>query len=271
MGELGGLVLLKFGWSLIGMRYGSDKADVHKTAFRTQYGRYEFLVMPFGLTNAPAAFMDLINRVFQQYLDQFVVVFIDDILVYSKMEKEHDKHLRVVRQVLREKQLYAKFSKCEFWLREVAFLGHVVSAEGIRVDPRKIEAVLDWKPPRSVAEIRSFLGLAGYYRRFVEGFSLIAAPLTKLLRKGVPFVWSEKQPESFEKLRKILTEAPILVQPEAGKLFTVYCEASHTGLGCVLMQEGKVIAYASRQLRPHEVNYPTHDLELAAVVFALKI
>ncbi|KAA3490754.1 DNA/RNA polymerases superfamily protein [Gossypium australe] len=247
------------------------EVDVHKTAFRTRYGHYEFLVMPFGLTNAPAAFMDLMNRVFQQYLDQFVVVFIDDILVYSKTEEEHDKHLRIVLQVLREKQLYAKFSKCEFWLKEVAFLGHVVSAEGIRVDPRKIEAVLDWKPPRSVAEIRSFLGLAGYYRRFVEGFSLIAAPLTKLLRKGVPFVWTEKQQESFDRLRRILTEAPVLVQPEAGKLFTVYCDASHTGLGCVLMQEGKVVAYASRQLRPHELNYPTHDLELAAVVFALKI
>ncbi|KAA3453025.1 pol protein [Gossypium australe] len=247
------------------------EADVHKTAFRTRYGHYEFLVMPFGLTNAPAAFMDLMNRVFQQYLDQFVVVFIDDILVYSKTEEEHDRHLRIVLQVLREEQLYAKFSKCEFWLREVTFLGHVVSAEGIRVDPRKVEAVLEWKPPRTVAEIRSFLGLAGYYRRFVEGFSLIAAPLTKLLRKGAPFVWSEKQQESFDKLRKILTEAPVLVQPEAGKLFTVYCDASHNGLGCVLMQEGKVVAYASRQLRPHEVNYPTHDLELAAVVFALKI
>ncbi|KAA3463644.1 DNA/RNA polymerases superfamily protein [Gossypium australe] len=241
------------------------EADIHKTAFRTRYGHYEFLVMPFGLTNAPAAFMDMMNQVFQQFLDQFVVVFIDDILVYSKSEEEHDAHLRVVLQILREKQLFAKFSKCEFWLREVTFLGHVVSAEGIRVDPRKIEAVLDWKPPKSGAEIRSFLGLVGYYRRFVEGFSLIAAPMTKLLRKGVPFVWTKKQQESFDKLKKIMTKAPVLIQPEAGKEFTVYCDASHTGLGCVLMQEGNVVAYASRQLRPHEVNYPTHDLELAAV------
>ncbi|KAA3477814.1 DNA/RNA polymerases superfamily protein [Gossypium australe] len=246
------------------------EADIHKTAFRTPYGHYEFLVMPFGLTNAPAAFMDMMNRVFQPYLDRFVVVIIDDILVYSKSEEEHDSHLRVVLQILKEKQLYVKFSKCEFWLSEVTFLGHVVSAEGIRVDPRKIEAVLDWKPPKSVAEIRSFLGLAGYYRRFVEGFSLIAAPLTKLLRKGVPFVWSDKQQESFERLKKILTEAPVLIQPEVRKEFAVYCDASHTGLGCVLMQDGKVIAYASRQLRPHELNYPTHDLELAAAVFALK-
>ncbi|KAG8500394.1 hypothetical protein CXB51_004416 [Gossypium anomalum] len=140
------------------------EADVHKTTFRTRYGHYEFLVMPFGLTNAPAAFMDLMNRVFQPYLDQFVVVFINDILVYSKSEDEHDEYLRVVLQILREKQLYAKISKCEFWLHEVTFLEHVVFIEGIRVDPRKIEAVLDWKQPKNVSEIRSFLGLAGYYR-----------------------------------------------------------------------------------------------------------
>jgi len=200
-----------------------------------------------------------------------VVVFIDDILVYSETEAKHDEHLYTVLQVLREKELYAKFSKCEFWLREVTFLGHVVSAEGIRVDPRKIEAILEWKPPRSVLEIRSFLGLAGYYRRFVEGFSVMAAPLTKLIRKGVPFVWTEKQQEAFERLKKVLTEAPVLIQPESGKDFTVYSDASHVGLGCVLMQEGKVVAYASRQLKPHEGNYPTHDLELAAVIFALKI
>ncbi|KAA3470070.1 DNA/RNA polymerases superfamily protein [Gossypium australe] len=161
--------------------------------------------------------------------------------------------------------------KCEFWLREVTFLGHVVSAEGIRVDPQKVDAVLDWKPPKSVSKIRSFLGLAGYSKRFVEGFSLIAALLTELLRKGVSFVWTVKQEESFEKLKKILIEAPVLIQPEVGKEFIVCCDASHTGLGCVLMQEGKVVAYASRQLRPHEVNYPTHDLELATVVFVLNI
>ncbi|KAK5843606.1 hypothetical protein PVK06_006063 [Gossypium arboreum] len=148
-------------------------------------------------------------------------------------------------RVLREKELFAKFSKCEFWLREVTFLGHVVSAEGIKVDPRKIEAILEWKPPRTVSEIRSFLGLAGYYRRFVEGFSVMAAPLTKLIRKRVPFVWTEKQQEAFEKLKKVLIETPVLIQPESGKDFTVYSDASHVGLGCVLMQEGKVVAYAS--------------------------
>ncbi|KAG8489204.1 hypothetical protein CXB51_017241 [Gossypium anomalum] len=215
--------------------------------------------------------MDLMNRVFQPYLNQFVVIFIDDILVYSETEEKHDEHLRIMLQVLREKQLYAKFSKCEFWLNEVTLLGHVVSADGIKVDPRKILAILGWKPPRSVAEIQSFMGLAGYYRRFVEGFSVLAAPLTKLIRKGAPFVWTNKQLEAFEKLKKVLTEAPVLIQPESGKDFIVYSDASHVGLGCALMQEGKVVAYALRQLKPHEVNYPTHDLELAAVIFVLKI
>ena len=156
------------------------REDVPKTAFKTRYGHYEFLVMPFGLTNAPAAFMDLMNRVFGPYLDKFVIVFIDDILVYSSSKEEHAEHLRIVLQTLREHQLYAKFSKCQFWLDRVAFLGHVVSAEGISVDPQKIEAVVDWKPPTNVTEVRSFLGLASYYRKFVEGFSKIATPLTKL-------------------------------------------------------------------------------------------
>ncbi|MBT0984553.1 reverse transcriptase family protein, partial [Salmonella enterica subsp. enterica serovar Typhimurium] len=142
--------------------------DVHKSAFRTRYGHYEFLVMPFGLTNAPAAFMRLMNEVFQEYLDRFVIVFIDDILVYSKSKSDHIRHLNLVLRKLREHQLYAKFSKCQFWLTEVAFLGHVVSAQGIQVDPQKITAVENWEQPRTVTEVRSFLGLAGYYRRFVQ-------------------------------------------------------------------------------------------------------
>ncbi|KAL4367743.1 hypothetical protein GQ457_05G022050 [Hibiscus cannabinus] len=246
-------------------------ADVPKTAFRTRYGHFKFLVMPFGLTNAPAAFMDLMNRVFKPYLDKFVVVFIDDILIYSHNKDDHAEHLRIVLQTLRECQLYAKFSKCEFWLSEVAFLGHVISAKGIMVDPKKVQTILDWRPPRNVSEVRSFLGLVGYYRRFVKVFSVIALPLTKLLRKDKPFEWSEDRQRSFDKLKQALTHAPVLIQPEPGKEFTVYSDASHSGLGCVLMQGENVIAYASRQLKPHELNYPTHDLELAAIVFALKI
>ena len=165
--------------------------DVPKIAFRTRYGHFEFLVMPFGLTNAPAAFMDPMNRIFWPYLDQFVIVFIDDILIYSGSGEEHAEHLRIIRKTLREHRLYAKLSKCPFWLDSVSFLGHIVSAEGVSVDPQKVEAILNWKPPTSVTEIMSFLGLAGYYRKFVEGFSKIATPLTRLTRKDEPFLWSE--------------------------------------------------------------------------------
>ena len=161
--------------------------DIPKTAFRMRYGNYELTVMPFGLTNALAAFMDLMHRIFQPYLDQFVVVFVDDILIYFQSEWEHEYHLRIVLQFLRDHQLYAKFSKCEFWLTEVRFLGHVVSASGVSVDPEKVEAVMSWERPKSVFEIRSFLGLAGYYRRFIEDFSRIAAPMTRLTRKEVKF------------------------------------------------------------------------------------
>ena len=172
-------------------KLGLHDEDVPKTAFRTRYRHFEFLVMPFGLTNAPAAFMDLMNKIFRRYLDQFVIVFIDDILIYSGSGEEHAEHLRIILQTLREHRLYAKLYECPFWLDSVAFLGHIVSAEGISVDPQKVEAILNWKPPTSVTEIRSFLGLAGYYRKFVEGFSKIATPLTRLTKKEEPFLWSE--------------------------------------------------------------------------------
>ncbi|GJV57186.1 putative reverse transcriptase domain-containing protein [Tanacetum coccineum] len=201
------------------LRSGYHQLRVHednipKTAFRTHYGHFEFTIMPFRLTNTPAVFMDLMNKVCRPYLDKFVIVFIDDILIYSKTREEHVEHLRLVLGLLKKEKLYAKFSKCEFWLREVQFLGHVIN------------------------------GLAGYYRRFIENFSKIAKSLTILTQKSLP-----DGPEDF----------------------VVYCDASGIGLGCVLMQRGKVIAYASRQLKIHEKNYTTHDLELGAVVFALKI
>ena len=161
--------------------------DVQKTAFRSRYGQYEYVVMPFGVTNALVVFMDYMNQIFRPFLDKFVVVFIDDILIYSKTQEEHDEHLRLVLGVLREKQLYAKLSKFEFWMDEVQFLGHVISAQGIVVDTTKIEAVVKWESPKSTTEIRSFVGLAGYYRRFIEGFSKIMASLTQLTRKDQPF------------------------------------------------------------------------------------
>ncbi|KAL4011334.1 hypothetical protein IC575_028391 [Cucumis melo] len=245
--------------------------DIPKTAFRSRYGHYEFVVMSFGLTNAPAVFMDLMNRVFKDFLDSFVIVFIDDILIYSKTEAEHEEHLHQVLETLQANKLYAKFSKCEFWLRKVTFLGHVVSSEGVSVDPAKIEAVTNWPRPSTVSEIRSFLGLAGYYRRFVEDFSRIASPLTQLTRKGTTFVWSPACERSFQELKQKLVTAPVLTVPDGSGNFVIYSDASKKGLGCVLMQQGKVVAYASRQLKIHEQNYPTHDLELAAVVFASKI
>ncbi|KAJ9544591.1 LOW QUALITY PROTEIN: hypothetical protein OSB04_024298 [Centaurea solstitialis] len=245
--------------------------DIAKTAFRTRYGHYEFLVMPFGLTNAPAVFMDLMNRVCRPYLDKFVIVFIDDILIYSQSKKDHEQHLRLILDLLKAEKLYAKFSKCEFWIREVHFLGHVVNEEGIHVDPTKVEAIKKWEAPKTATEIRQFLGLAGYYRRFIANFSKIAQPLTTLTQKDKKFIWGEKQEETFQLLKHKLCNAPILALPEGTDNFMVYCDASHQGLGCVFMQNKKVIAYASRQLKIHEKNYTTRDLELRVVVFALKI
>jgi hypothetical protein len=191
--------------------------DIPKMAFITRYGLYEYTIMSFGLTNAPAYFMYLMNKVFMEYLDKFVVVFIDDILVFSKNEEEHAEHLRLVLQKLREHKLYAKRSKCEFWLKEVSFLVHVVSNGGISVDPSKVRDVLNWKPPTNVGEIRSFLGLAGYYRRFIEGFSKLAKPMTALLKKNARFVWSEKCQANFEELKKRLTTAPVLILLDLSK------------------------------------------------------
>ncbi|GJT61165.1 putative reverse transcriptase domain-containing protein [Tanacetum coccineum] len=245
--------------------------DIPKTAFRTRYGHYEFQVMPFGLTNAPAVFMDLMNRVCKPYLDKFVIVFIDDILIYSKNKQEHKEHLKMILELLKKEELYAKFSKCEFWIPKVQFLGHVIDSEGIHVDPAKIESIKDWASPKSPTEIRQFLGLAGYYRRFIEGFSKIAKPMTKLTQKKVKFEWGDKQEAAFQLLKQKLCSAPILALPEGSEDFIAYCDASKKGLGAVLMQREKVISYASRQLKIHEKNYTTHDLELGAVVFALKI
>ncbi|KAL0463068.1 UNVERIFIED_CONTAM: Retrovirus-related Pol polyprotein from transposon [Sesamum latifolium] len=248
-----------------------EEGSIPKTAFRTRYGHYEFVVMPFRLTNAPAAFMSLMNNTLQLFLDQFVIVFIDDILIYSRSPEEHEQHLRIVLQILREKQLYAKFSKCEFWMEKITFLEHVVLKEGVQPDPAKVKAILQWEPPKNVSEIRCFLGLVGYYRRFVKDFSVVAKPLTNLLKKNAPFNWNDKCAQCFEELKKRLTSAPILALPFGDGGYVVYTDALRQGLGCALMQHGKVIAYASRQLRPHEMNYLTHDLELAAIVHALKI
>ncbi|GJU00491.1 reverse transcriptase domain-containing protein [Tanacetum coccineum] len=232
----------------IDLRSGYNQLRVHeddipKTAFRTRYGHFEFTIMPFGLTNAPAVFMDLMNRVCKSYLDKFVIVFIGDILIYSKSKEEHEVHLRLVLELSRKEKLYAKFSKCELSLQEVHFLSHVVNHNGIHMDLSKIEAVKNWKAPTTPSEIRSFLGLAGYYRYFIVNFSKIAKPLTSLTQKNQKYVWGVEQEEAFQTLKNNLCEAPILSLPDRVEDF----------------------------LKIHEKNYTTHDLELGAVVFALKI
>ncbi|GKA82397.1 putative reverse transcriptase domain-containing protein [Tanacetum coccineum] len=264
------------GAALIDLRYGYHQLrvreeDIPKTAFRTRYGHYKFQVMPFGLTNAPTIFLDLMNWVCKPYLDKFVIVFINDILIYSKSKEEHEEHLKLILELLKKEELYAKFSKCDFWLPNVQFLGHLIDSEGIRLDHAKIESIKDWASPKTPIEIRQFLGLVGYYRRFIESFSKIAKPMTKLTQKNVKFEWGEKEEAAFQLLKQKLCSAPILALPEGNENFVVYCAASHKGLGAVLMQKEKVIAYASRQLKVYEKNYTTYDLELGAVLFALKM
>ncbi|KAK1668817.1 hypothetical protein QYE76_056976 [Lolium multiflorum] len=252
------------------------KEDVPKTAFVSRYGHHEYLVVPFGLTNAPAIFMNSMNKIFMKYLDKFVIVFIDDILIYSKNKEEHAKHLKIVLQILREHQLYANFSKCKFWLDSVEFLGHVITKEGIAVNPSKVQSVLEWKSPKNAKEIRGFLGMAGYYRRFIEGFSKIAGPMTKLLKKNTPFVWTDECETSFQTLKEKLTTAPVLAVPEPGKDYTVYCDASKNGLGCVLMQDRKANVVADALSRKSTENQPTEweipkelrkELEEAQILF----
>ncbi|GJS10505.1 putative reverse transcriptase domain-containing protein [Tanacetum coccineum] len=210
------------------------------------------------------------NRVYKPYLDKFVIMFIDDVLIYSKYKEEHEVHLKLVLKLLKKDKLFVKFSKCEFWLQEVHFLGHIVNSDGIHVDPSKIEAVKNWKVPKTPSDIRSFLGLAGYYRRFVANFFKISKPLTSLTQKNQKYEWGKEQEEVFQTLKDNLCNAPILSLPDGSEEFVVYCDASNQVLGCVLMQIGKVVAYASRQLKIHEKNYTTHDLEFRAVVFSLK-
>ncbi|GKB28217.1 putative reverse transcriptase domain-containing protein [Tanacetum coccineum] len=216
---------------------------------------------------APSEMQELSNQL-QELADR---VFIDDILIYSRNKEEHTNHLRIILELLEKEKLYAKFSKCDFWIHIVQFLGHLIDSQGLHVDPAKFEAVKNWTSPTTPTEIRQFLGLAGYYQRFIKDFSKIAKSLMELTQKNKKYIWGKDQESAFQILKQKLCEAPILALPEGNDDFVVYCDASHQGLGAVLMQREKVIAYASRQLKPNEENYTTHDLELGAVVFALKI
>ena len=248
--------------------------SIQKTAFRTRYGHFEFLVLPFGLTNAPATFMHLMHQIFREQLDKFIVIFLDDILVYSQTLQDHIDHVRRTLQVLRDHQLYAKVSKCAFFKHEVEYLGHVVTAAGIHPDPGKVQAVRDWKIPEDVHDIRSFLGLAGYYRRFIPQFARIAAPLTELTKKTVPWRWSLREGEAFNALKDALLSAPVLQLADAEREYTVTCDASDFAVGAVLSQKHEdgehPVAYESRKMNSAEQNYPTHERELLAVIHALR-
>ena len=248
--------------------------DIHKTAFRTRYGHYEFLVLPFGLTNAPATFMHLMQSIFGPHLDHFVIVFLDDILIFSKSLEEHRQHVRTVLQILRKNKLYAKASKCEFFKKSLSFLGHVVGENGISMVMDKVKAIKEWPIPSSVTGVRSFLGLAGYYRRFVKEFSRIAMPLTDLLRTDIKFHWNESQQKAFHLLKDSISSAPVLTIPDVSLPYVVTTDASGFAVGATLSQDQgnglQPIAFISHKMNEHERNYPVHEQELLAVVIALK-
>jgi hypothetical protein len=225
------------------------EGDEEKIAYRTRYGSYKFLVMPFGLTNAPATFCTLMNDIFREWLDDFIVVYINDILVYSGSLEEHEEHLRKVFQRLGENKLYAKLEKCEFGVTEVDFLGHRITQEGLKMDDHNVKAILDWEPPKSVPTLRSFLGLASYYRKFIKNFAKISAPLTNLLKKSaIIYEWEEACDEAFEKLKGILVKALVLKLPDFDKEFEIHSDASDFAIGRVLMQEGRPVAFESKKL-----------------------
>ncbi|KAL6286677.1 hypothetical protein ACE6H2_011067 [Prunus campanulata] len=243
--------------------------DVHKTAFRTHDGHYEFLVMPFGLSNAPSTFQSLMNDVFRPYLRKFVLIFFDDILVFSNSLTDHVAHLTTVFETLRRHQLLVKQSKCLFGQPQLEYLGHYISAAGVAVDPAKIECVRSWPPPATIKALRGFLGLAGYYRKFVRNFGLIAQPLTQLLHKD-KFEWHHAASLAFEALKAALSSTPVLSLPDFSKPFTVECDASQGGLGAVLSQDGHPIAFLSKPLSGRHLSLSVYEKEMMAVILAIQ-
>ena len=257
---------LKSAYNLIRIKEG----DEYKTAFRTEFGHYEYLVMPFGLTNAPAVFQSFINDIFNEQINRYVQVYLDDIIIYSKTLEEHIQHVRTVLQLIIDNHLVAKLKKCEFHKSEVEFLGHIISREGIKTDPKKIEAVKNWPIPTTVKEVQSFVGLCNYYRRFISDFSKVAKPLHSLTKKNVNFKWTDECNKSFNLLKELLTSAPVLLCPDHEKPFVVECDASDYAIGGVLSQEGEdkalhPVYYFSRTLNSAELNYSTTEKELLAI------
>jgi hypothetical protein len=258
---------LRSGYYQIRIAEGNEE----KIACCIRYGSYEFLVMPFGLTNAPATFYTLMNDIFWEWLDDFVVIYIDNILVYSNFMEENAEHLRKVFQRLRENKLYAKFEKCKFGVTEVDFLGHMITQEGLKMDDHKVKAILDWEPPRSVSALRSFLGLASYYCKFIKNFAKIATPLTNLLKKSSgTYEWDEACNEAFETLKGILVKTHVLKLPDFDKDFEIHSDASDFAIGGILVQDGRLVAFENKKLNMTERRWPTHEKEMWAVVHCLK-
>jgi hypothetical protein len=255
---------LRSGYHQIKMR----EEDISKTAFRCHYGHYEFLVMPFGLTNAPATFQSCMNHVFNKQLRKHLLVFFDDLLIYSKTWEEHLRHLDQILSIMEEQSLYAKESKCEFGMTEVLYLGHIIEAKGVQVHQEKIEAIMEWPTPKTLTELRGFLGMCTYYRKFVKGFSQLCAPLTDLTKKGA-FKWDEEAQKTMDKMKKVMSTCPVLALPDFSLPFTLECDASGEGIGAVLMQKRHPLAYESRKLRGPELLYSIYDKEMLAIMHAL--
>ncbi|TMD69294.1 MAG: DDE-type integrase/transposase/recombinase [Chloroflexi bacterium] len=260
---------LQGAYNLIRMKEGEE----WKTAFRTRYGHYEYCVMPFGLTNAPASFQSLINNALREYLDKICVVYLDDILIYSKTKKEHKRHVKLILQALKRWNLKIDLDKSQFHKEEVEFLGHIIGVNGIRIDPRKVKAILEWPQPKTLSELQQFLGLANYYRRFIKHYSKRAAPLHRYTNKGVPFIWNEEAEEAFQLLKKAFTEAPVLMIFDPEKEIYMGTDASDYASGAHISQkddQGKLhpVAFMSRKFSPAELNYQIYDKELLAIVVA---
>ena len=256
---------LRSGYYQIRMKEG----DEWKTAFKTKYGLYEWLVMPFGLTGAPSTFMRLMNEVLGPFLGKFIVFYLNDILIYCRGITEHLSHLQQLFEVLRKQRLYAKLEKCSFLLPEVNFLGYIIGKTGVKVDPSKVQAIKDWPVPTTLPLIRSFHGLASFYRRFIKNFSTIIAPITECTNKG-KCEWNAEAQQAFDTIKELMCRASILKLPDFTKLFELECDACGTGVGTVLVQEGRPIAYFSEKLNQSRLNYSTYDKEFYAIIRALE-